>query len=85
MGIELIAAIAAIPVFFVIGYLIGKRRGINSIQALGGHCDVCQKLASKVLVFRQQLICIDCYNAIMSNRDMKCRFCNKPAETCECI
>lgn len=67
------------------GYTAGHEKGVGEAEALGGHCDVCQKLSAKVLVFRQQLICIKCYQAIMSNREMNCRFCNKPVDKCECI
>ena len=85
MGTELIVALSAIPFVFILGYLLGRKKGLNSIEALGGHCDVCSKLSSKVLLFRGQIICIACYNAILANREMKCRFCGKQAESCECV
>jgi hypothetical protein len=82
VGIAMSAAVMALG--FFIGFIIGKKKGEKLAEVSGAHCDVCQNIGTKWAFFRGQVICGDCYKKIMSNRDMKCKFCEQPIEKCEC-
>jgi hypothetical protein len=66
-------------------YLLGKRRGQEIARLMGGYCEVCQRISDKFYVFRGAITCERCMHSILSNRDMKCKFCDKPVDKCVCI
>jgi len=81
-------ASAAAALLAALAYLIGNRRGylkgVNTVQVEGAHCDVCEKASPKFIYFRGIVMCSGCYRAMTENKEMKCRFCEKPIERCEC-
>ncbi len=66
-------------------YRAGLRRGKNITRLAGGYCEVCNSVSEKFMVFRGTITCDKCFQSIMANKEMKCRFCNKPIEHCECV
>lgn len=78
------SAVLTLVAGFFIGFKFGKKKGEKLAEVAGAHCDVCQNLGTKWVMFRGQIICGECYKKIMSNREMKCKFCEQPIEKCEC-
>ncbi len=77
----LLAFLAAVRGVYRRGYKAGR----EFARIEGGYCEVCNTVSDKFVVFRMTVTCRDCFNKIMSNREMKCRLCNEPIEKCACV
>lgn len=67
-----------------LAYKLGYKRGTEFAILQGAHCDVCNKVHPKFVFFRNTVMCLNCYNAILSNKEMKCRLCDHKIEECVC-
>lgn len=71
-------------VSFFIGHFIGKWQGKNIAKFEGAVCDVCDQIKPKFVSFRMTIMCMECYQKVLANKEMQCKFCNQPIEACKC-
>lgn len=76
VGISLVAFLS---------YQAGVKRGQETAKLMGGYCEVCQRVSDRFYVFRGTITCERCMKAILSNKDMRCKFCDNPVEKCTCV
>lgn len=67
-----------------LSYKRGYKKGTEFAVLAGAHCDVCNKIHPRFVFFRNTVMCTDCYNSILSNKEMKCRLCDHKIEECVC-
>lgn len=88
LGHEWVLVVIGIALFAYlanrVGYSIGYARGKEFSKLEGAYCDVCHNVSGKFYNFRMTVMCEQCFLKITSNKEMKCKFCDKHIEVCSC-
>ena len=79
IGIAVASSLIAVAL-----YKLGFYKGLHEAKLLGVFCDVCEQVKPKLVTFKMTVMCEDCFHKIIHNRDMKCQFCQKQIEHCDC-
>lgn len=82
-----VAGVGLLLAFLIslVSYRLGKASGLKFAKLSGAYCDVCHTVAERFVSFKMTIVCEKCFQAIMKNKDMKCRFCQEPVEKCTCV